>query len=111
MKNNYAPGTWFHCSRSLTQEEELCSDRPPYNEQEVMASKIFLSDGRKTSWKSGPNAPSMVTQFKVHAPLASIHMKGRWSEGSSYEIKRKTQLGFYEILSKTRIEWEDVSLF
>ena len=50
------------------------------------------------------HAPSMVTQFKVHAPQASIHMKGRWSEGSSYEIKRKTQLGFYEILAKARIE-------
>ena len=41
--------------------------------------------------------PSMVTQFEVHAPQASIHMKGRWSEGSIYEIKRKTRLGFYEI--------------
>ena len=53
----------------------------------------------------------MVTQFEVHAPQASIHMKGRWSEGSNYEIKRNIQLGFYEILSKTRIERERVSLF
>ena len=45
--------------------------------------------------------PSMVTQFEVHAPQASIHMKGRWTEGSSYEIKEKTQLVFYENLSKT----------
>ena len=57
------------------------------------------------------HAPSMVTQFEVHAPQASIHMKGRWSEGSSYEIKRKTRLGFYEIVSKTEIEQERVSLF
>ena len=41
--------------------------------------------------------PIMVTQFEVHAPQASIHMKGRWSEGSNYEIKRETRLGFYEI--------------
>ena len=56
------------------------------------------------------HAPSMVTQFEVHAPQASVHMKGRWSEGSNYEIKRNTRLGFYEILSKTRIEKEHVSL-
>ena len=30
----------------------------------------------------------MVTQFEVHAPQASVHMKGRWSEGSNYETKR-----------------------
>ena len=57
------------------------------------------------------HAPSMVTQFEVHAPQASIHMKDKWSEGSNYEIKRKTRLGFYEIVSKTRIEQESVSLF
>jgi len=39
----------------------------------------------------------MVTQIEVHAPQASVHMKGRWSEGSNQEIKRKTRLGFYEI--------------
>ena len=50
------------------------------------------------------HAPSMVTQFEVHAPQALVHLKGRWSEGSNYEIKRKTQLGFYEILPKTQIE-------
>ena len=53
----------------------------------------------------------MLTQFEVHAPQASVHMKGRWTEGSIYEIKRKTRLGFYENLSKTRIEQERVSLF
>ena len=53
----------------------------------------------------------MVTQLEVHAPHASVHMKGRRSEGSNYEIKRKTGLGFYEILSKTQIEQERVSLF
>ena len=55
--------------------------------------------------------PSMVTQFEVHAPQASIHMKVKWSEGSSYKIKEKTRLVFYEILTKTRIERECVSLF
>ena len=54
---------------------------------------------------------SMVTQFKVHDPQALVHMKGRWSEGSSYEIKRKTRLGFYEIVSNNQIEQERVSLF
>ena len=65
------------------------------------------------AWKLGENghAPSMVTQFKVHAAQASIHMKGRWSEGSNYDIKRKTQLEFYKIVSKTQIEQERVSLF
>ena len=57
------------------------------------------------------HVPSMVTQFEVHAPQASVHMKGRWSEGSNYEIKKKTQLGIYEILSKIRIERERVSFF
>ena len=61
--------------------------------------------------KKFKHAPSMVTQFEVHAPQASIHMKGRWSEGSSYDIKILTRLGFYDILSKTRIERESVSLF
>ena len=45
----------------------------------------------------------MVTQFEVHASQTSIHMKGKWSEGSSYEIKRKTQLGFYEILQRREL--------
>ena len=36
------------------------------------------------------HAPNIVTQYELHAPQASVHMKGRWSEGSNYEIKRKT---------------------
>ena len=57
------------------------------------------------------HAPNIVTQFKVHAPQASVKMKGRWSEGSNYEIKENTRLVFYENLEKTRIERECVSLF
>ena len=36
----------------------------------------------------------MVTQFEVHSPQASIHMKGRWSEGSSYEIQERLDWDF-----------------
>ena len=43
----------------------------------------------------------MVTQFEVHAPQASVHMKGRWSEGSSYEIKR---LDWYFTRTYERLE-------
>ena len=41
----------------------------------------------------------MVTQFEVHAPQASIHMKGRWSEGSSYD-QEKDSTGILQDLSK-----------
>ena len=40
------------------------------------------------------HAPSMVTQFEVHAPQASVHMRVKWSEGSSYEIKERLDWDF-----------------
>ena len=49
---------WFHFLRRLTQEKNHAPTRPHHNEQEVIASKSSTPDGRKTSWKSGPNAPS-----------------------------------------------------
>ena len=76
MKMNYALTGLFHFLRILTQENELCSDnlvsffkeldtrqgtllrRPHHNKQEVIASKSSTPDGRKTSWKSGPNVPN-----------------------------------------------------
>ena len=46
------------------------------------------------------HAPSMVTQFEVHAPQASVHWK--WSEGSNYEIRERLDWDFTR--SKQRLE-------
>ena len=55
---NYAPRTWFHFLKSLTQGGNRALTDLHQNEQEGGASKSSTPDGRKTSWKSGPNAPS-----------------------------------------------------
>ena len=55
--------------------------------------------------------PSMVTQFEVHAPQASVQIGRKWNEGSNDETETKTWLGFYEIKSQTWIEQNHVSFF
>ena len=59
-------------------------------------------NGNKLCLKKSKNAPSMVTQFEVHAPQASVHMKGRWSEGSNYEIRERLDWDFTR--SEQRLE-------
>ena len=85
-----------------------------FNEVDTLKELSFwdlVSFFRELVTRKTGHAPNMVTQFEVPAPQASRHMKGRWSEGSNYEIKRKTLLGFYEIISKTWTEQDCVSLF
>ena len=58
-----------------------------------------------SAWKTGKNghAPNMVTQFEVHTPQASVHMKGGWSEGSITRSRERLNWDFMR--SNQNLEW------
>ena len=45
--------------------------------------------------------PNMVTQFEVHAPQASIHMKGGWNEGPIMISGKRLDWDFMRFDQKT----------
>ena len=105
LKSGNSSWSWFHFYTSLKLCIKLCLKPVSFLHKLEMETNYawklvpFLHKLEKKiryAWKIGKirHSPSMVTQFEVHAPQASVHMKSRWSEGSNYEIKERLDWDF-----------------